>query len=405
MKILVQKFGGTSVGTAERRNQVVRHIIRAREAGYRPVVVVSAMGRAGDPYATDTLLQLVARGKDGTSPRELDLLMSCGEVIAAIVLVQALREQNMPARAYTGAQAGIVTDNHFGCARIIEVKPERIREAIREEVVPVVAGFQGQTQDGEITTLGRGGSDTTAAALGVALQAELVEIFTDVDGIMTADPRIEPQARILETVTYREIAEMAHLGARIIHPRAVEIAMEGHIPIRIRATGSSSPGTLICDGGSGSVEIKGDKVVTGIAHVGGMAQVKIETTADFNESQLALGIFQTLAQAGISLDMIYVSPHLISFIVESYEVKRVRALLNRFPVEVGIKTELAKVSAVGAGMRGVPGVMARVIRALHRAGVNIYQTTDSHANISCLVRESDLEKAVQALHRQFELGR
>lgn len=403
MGILVQKFGGSSMGTAARREQVRGHILEAKAAGHQCVVVVSAMGRLGEPYATDTLLQLVNSGKE-MPWRELDLLMSCGEIISAVVLVQELVKAGHKATALAGGQAGITTDNVHGNARIVEVKPKRVLAAIQAGVIPVVAGFQGRTPEGEITTLGRGSGDTSAVALGVALGAEMVEIYTDVDGVMTADPRVEPNAKRLEVVTYREIAEMAHLGAKVIHPRAVEIAMEGHIPLRIRATGSHSPGTIV-QGVGPEVEIRGDRVVTGIAHIGGMAQVQLETTADFNQAELGLAIFQGLAQAGISLDMIYVSPHRISFILEERWALEAQALLSGFPVEVHIESGMAKVSTVGAGMRGVPGVMARVVAALQAAGVTIFQTTDSHANISCLVREAEVEAAVQALHGQFELGR
>ena len=328
MNILVQKFGGSSMATPARREQVVGHIKEAMAAGYKIVVVVSAMGRSGEPYATDTLLGLVDYGK-GMDPRDLDLLMSCGEVISASVLVSELIKAGQAAAVLTGGQAGILTDDAHGTARIIEVKPDRVLQFLNSGVIPVVAGFQGRTREGEITTLGRGSGDTSAVARGVALQAEMVEIYTDVDGVMTADPRVEPNARRLETVTYREIAEMAHLGAKVIHPRAVEIAMEGHIPLRIRATGSSSPGTLVHSAAS-QVEIRGDRVVTGIAHVGGMIQVQLETTADFNRSELGLAIFQRLAGAGISLDMIYVSPNRISFIIEHRWAKQAEDVLRDF---------------------------------------------------------------------------
>ena len=404
MGILVQKFGGSSMGTAARRGHVMRHILEAKDAGHECVVVVSAMGRAGDPYATDTLLRLVGQGGREVQHRELDLLMSCGEIIAATVLAQELSHAGHRAMALTGGQAGMITDGNYGNARIVEVEPQKVTKALQAGFIPVVAGFQGQTVEGEVTTLGRGSGDTSAVALGVALRAEMVEIYTDVDGVMTADPRVEPHARRLDTVTYREIVEMAHLGARVIHPRAVEIAMEGHMPLRIRATGSNSLGTMVQDNHNGPIEIKSDRVVTGIAHVCGMVQVQLETSDSFSQTDLALTVFRRLAQAGISLDMIYVSPQRIAFIVEKRWVDETRALLGNFPVSVHIQPEVAKVSAVGAGMRGVPGVMARVVAALQGAEVTILQTTDSHANISCLVRETDVGAAVQALHGQFELG-
>ncbi len=404
MSILVQKFGGSSTGTAARREQVVQHILEAKASGHECVAVVSAMGRGGDPYATDSLLQLVGPENNQMPARETDLLMSCGEIIAAVVLTGHLLKAGHRARAFTGGQAGMITDGAHGNARIVEVKPERIKQALRLGFIPVVAGFQGETIDGDVTTLGRGSGDTSAVALGIALGADMVEIYTDVDGILTADPRVEPNARRLDTVTYREIVEMAHLGAKVIHPRAIEIAMEGHMPLRIRATGSTSLGTLVQDGLGGSVEIKSDRLVTGIAHVCDMVQVQLEAGDSFQASDLALLVFQSLAQAGISLDMIYVSPQRIAFIMEQRWAENARALLADFPVEVHVQPNVAKVSAVGAGMRGVPGVMAQVVAALQRAGVSILQTTDSHANISCLVNEADVEVAVQALHCQFALG-
>ncbi|MEW6048068.1 MAG: aspartate kinase, partial [Bacillota bacterium] len=234
MRIVVQKFGGTSVATPETRRQVVRHIVRTRDDGYAVVAVVSAMGRRGDPYATDTLLELLAKEAGTTpDPREQDQLLCCGEVIACTLVAQALIREGVAARSLTAAQAGIVTDEEYGEARVLQVRTERIRRELAAGRVPVVAGFQGITEAGEMTTLGRGGSDTTAAALGVALGAELVEIYTDVDGLKAADPRVVPEAPTLSSVAYREAAELAHLGARVVHPRAVEIAMEGHVPLRI----------------------------------------------------------------------------------------------------------------------------------------------------------------------------
>ncbi|NLK08270.1 MAG: aspartate kinase [Firmicutes bacterium] len=404
MGIVVQKFGGSSTGPKDRRLHVQKHIIDAKNLGYDCVVVVSAMGRAGDPYATDTLRSLVVCDSKYNSARELDLLMSCGETIAASVIAQELTNAGYQARAFTGGQAGVITDHNFGSARIIEVKPEKIKNALASGFIPVIAGFQGLTPDGEVTTLGRGAGDISAVAVGVALGAKMVEIYTDVDGIMTADPRIEPHAQRLHTATYKEIVEMAHLGAKVIHPRAMEIAMEGRISIRIRATGSDSPGTLV-QASPGSPKEISDRTVTGIAHVCGMAQVQLEVSEDCLQSNLPLVVFEKLADSGISLDMIYVSPEKIAFIIEERWITETEILLKEFPIGVCIQQKVAKVSAVGAGMRGVPGVMAQVVKALQGAGVPILQTTDSHANISCLVREEHIKPAVRALHAQFELDR
>src|SRR5690606_12579200 len=226
------------------------------------------MGRAGDPYATDTVLALLDGGAEA-EPRDRDLLLACGEIIACVVLAHALRAQELPAVALTGRDAGIITDANFGNARILRVDAERVLGHLREGRVPVVAGFQGITGDGQVTTLGRGGSDTTAAALGAALRAEAVEIFKDVEGIYTADPRLVPEAVRLDRTSYREIVEMAHLGAKVVHPRAVEIAMEGRVPLRIRPTVGDGPGTLVCDGFGEGLGRGTDRVVTGIAHVPG----------------------------------------------------------------------------------------------------------------------------------------
>lgn len=407
MRIVVQKFGGTSVHTAESRAQVVRRVLQAKEYGLLPAVVVSAMGRNGDPYATDTLIHLAEDESGAMSAREMDLLLSCGEIISATILAQNLQAIGHPAAAFTGNQAGIITNNRFGNARIVEVRPDRINQALQHGIIPVVTGFQGITQDGDVTTLGRGGSDTTAAALGVALKAEVVEIFTDVEGVKTADPRLVPDAPTLETISYREVVELAHLGAKVIHPRAVEIAMEGRVPLKIRSTHSDAPGTLICDGDpkQGMEGVSRDRIVRGIAHIPNVAHVRIRAQKDFNESNLGLEIFERVAAAGVSVDLIYVSPEMIAFIIPAERSRKVEAALSSLELEVEIRTGFAKVSAVGAGMHGVPGVMARVARALSEGGVPIYQTGDSHANISCLIRSEDVQKAVVALHRQFHLSK
>lgn len=404
-RIVVQKFGGTSVATEELRACVARHIERAISEGLRPVVVVSAMGRAGDPYATDTLLQLVQQAGERANGRDVDLLLSCGEVIATVVLSRFLTRRGHVARALTGAQAGLITDGRFGEARILRVEPRRVLEALAAGEIPVIAGFQGISQDGEVTTLGRGGSDTSAAALAVALSAEALEVYTDVDGIKTADPRLFPEAVTLERATYREVAELAHVGAKIIHPRAVEIAMKGKIPIRIRQTTSDAPGTLVCDDALlDPMEAEPeDRPVTGIAHIVDRCQAVVSPPA--GDSSAAVQLFEALAAAGISADMIYVSPDRIAFIVAGNLEGRMKAVLQKLGWPHAVTGGLAKVSAVGAGMHGVPGVMAKIARALHQAGIEILQTTDSHANISCLIREEEVSKAVSALHREFALGK
>lgn len=404
MGIIVQKFGGTSVSTPEKRELVAAKICQAKNRGDQVVVVVSAMGRRGDPYATDTLIDLASEIVSLVNLRELDLLMACGEIIAAVVMTQTLKTKGVDGVAFTGAQAGIITDLQFSDAHIKEIRPTRILKFLNEGKVVVVAGFQGVSAEGEITTLGRGGSDTTAAALGVALKAEVVEIYTDVDGVMTADPQIVPQAKPLETVTYQELCEMAHLGAKVIHPRAVEIAMEGRVPLRIRSTFSEDPGTLVCDGRPiGAIEIRRDKTVTGLAHLANMALVDIDSEMDLNASGLSLQVFEAMAASGISVDMIQVSPLAIRFIVNQSIAAQAERVLAATGLRVKVTTGFAKVAIVGSGMRGIPGVMARMVKGLRQAEIGIFHSTDSHTNIACLVKQEAMSEALQALHKQFEL--
>lgn len=402
MKIVVQKFGGTSVADASGRTAIVGHVRRVRDEGASPVVVVSAMGRKGDPYATDTLLGLVGANPD-MPKRELDLLMACGETISAVVLAGVLRSEGIPATVLTGPQAGIVTDEEHGRATVIAVRPDAVHGALKDGQVPIVTGFQGATVDGEITTLGRGGSDTTAAVLGVALGAEVIEIYTDVDGIKTADPRLVPDAVTLGNITYSEAIELAHLGAKVIHPRAVQIAMASRVPIKIRCNGSDSPGTLITSGlyrGPGAI-LYPDRPVTGIACVRDQVYVKIHVSEG---DEGVVGLFDQLGTFGISLDMIHVSQERVAFTLAGDQRAETERILNALGIGYTLESACAKVSAVGGGMHGVPGVVSRVFRALSSVGVEVLETSDSHANISCLVREADMERAVSALHQEFRLS-
>lgn len=400
MRILVQKFGGTSVRSPEARAAALDKVIAARKSGYSPVVVVSAMGRAGEPYATDTLIKYAREAAGGEiNLRDNDLLMSCGEIISAVVIAGALEGRGYAARAVTGWQAGIYTNDRFGNASYYEVDTERLYEMLNSGIIPVVTGFQGITRSGDVTTLGRGGSDTTAAILGSALRAEAVEIYTDVDGIMTADPRLLPEARVISDVSYNEVFQMADHGAKVIHPRAVEIAMRGNVPLIVRNTMSDAAGTRISSDASGFEEAAGD-VLSGIAYVGGRAQVKAGPLAPAMEKELLL----RLAEAGISIDLINVFPETVVITIDDDKEARTRAILEALGCEFVIIGGLGKVSAVGSRMRGVPGVMARIIRALSDDGVAVLQTADSHMTISCLIHSSDAQKAVRALHEEFKLS-
>ncbi|SHK64783.1 aspartate kinase [Desulforamulus aeronauticus] len=405
MKFLIQKFGGTSLVTQESRDHVAHRIITAADEGYVPVVVVSAMGRVGEPYATDTLINFALAINRDLPAREMDLLMSCGEVISGVAMINTLQRMGRQAVLLTGAQAGIITDSNHSDARIIRVDPKNIITQAEQGKIVVVTGFQGISENGEVTTLGRGGSDTTASALGVALNADCIDIYTDVEGVMTADPRIVEDARILDTVTYNEICQLAHEGAKVIHPRAVEIAMQSNIPLRVRSTFSETTGTLVTShhGVYGTIDITRDRLACGVTHVAGVTQLKI-LVKDINVEHPALRIFRSLALADISIDFINVSPELIMITVKDELAKKALDVLENLGITPQVRSNCAKVSTVGAGITGVPGVMARIVQALTEEGVEILQSSDSHTTIWVLVERDDMKKAIRALHRKFELG-
>ncbi|EAD1384134.1 aspartate kinase [Listeria monocytogenes] len=398
MKIIVQKFGGTSVQNEKSRLMAFNHIKQVLKEGYKVVVVVSAIGRYGDPYATDTLLELIGAKNTKLTAREQDTLLSVGETISASVFTNMLKEAGIKAEAFSGGQAGIITSDDHLTAKITEVDTTRLKNALAELDVAVVAGFQGITANGDITTLGRGGSDTSAAALGVSLQADYIDIFTDVDGMMTADPRIVEHARSLPRVSYNEVSNMAYQGAKVIHPRAVEIAMTAKIPMRIRSTYLESTGTLVTSlaDDSGHFDVK-ERMVTGVAHVTNLTQISVQTDT-VKAQQLA---FKILADAGISLDFINISTNSVIFTVPEEKSHVVKQLLEDEALETSVRQACAKVSIVGAGITGVPGVTAKIVGALSEKNIPILQSADSHTTIWVLVREEDLISAVNALHDVF----
>jgi aspartate kinase len=361
------------------------------------------MGRKGEPYATDTLLSLVKDKNSRISKREQDLLLSCGEIISAVVFSNMLNENGINASAFTGAQAGFVTNDDFTNAKIIEMKCDRLLKTLREFDVVVVTGFQGQTKTGDPTTLGRGGSDTSASALGVALQVEYIDIFTDVEGVMTADPRIVQDARPLDVVTYNEICNMAYQGAKVIHPRAVEIAMHAKVPIRVRSTYSDGVGTLVTAYGGA---VKGrdvqEHLVTGIAHVPNVTQIKV--LAKDGPYDLHAQVFKEMANEGISVDFINISPTGVAYTVSDDLADRAVTVLRAIGYEPLVARRCAKVSIVGAGITGVPGVTSKIVTALSEKGIQILQSADSYTTIWVLVKESDLVEAVNALHGAFQLA-
>ena len=405
MRILVQKFGGTSVSTAENRRLAAEKISHAIEEGFSPVVVISAMGRNGQPYATDTLIGVAREAHSLLSRRELDMMMGCGEIISAVVMASTLQNFGLDAVVLTGGQAGIITDNQFGNARILKVDPSRVRAELAAGKIPVVCGFQGVSAEGDLTTLGRGGSDTTASALGAALPAETIEIYTDVDGIMTADPRLVPHAHILDRISYAEVSQLAHQGAKVIHPRAVEFAMQKNIPLVVKSTFSNAPGTLIttsaqveetCDAGIS------DRVATGVTYVKKISQITVELTAGSKHADNS-GIFKILAGSGINVDLINILPRQVLFTVQEDDDAETRQRLLDAGYQLTVLPNCAKVSVVGGGMGDVPGVMAGFVEALAAKGIPLLQTVDSQTSISALIDGKYLEIAVSALHSQFNL--
>ncbi|MBS1722230.1 MAG: aspartate kinase [Armatimonadetes bacterium] len=444
MKIRVMKFGGTSVQTKEARHTAALKVISAKEQGFAPVVVVSAIGRKGEPYATDTLIGLL-RDIDPAvepDPRELDLLMACGEILSSAIFAHTLKTLGQPAISLRGGQAGIRTDGCYGNARILGINPLGLMEALKRGLIPVVCGFQGVWVQGrlpgaELTTLGRGGSDTTASGLGAALRAERVEIYTDVDGVKTADPRMVSGAPTLRQVTYDEVAEVAHLGAKVVHPRAAEIAMRFDIPLWVKNTFSEDPGTEIVPRDS----FPGRRV-TGVTHSGKLVyvQASLEPVSTAHRVEFAARVYETLAKHSINLHMINLSPDGIGFAVSREQYPNLVDVFDGLVVPIGhdaiyvfqagestskgaaSQMELLKplgdpvkvalqvtegctmVSLVGYDYMQQPGVFFDVLCRFHDAQIPVLQTSDSDFSLSCLIPESELSKAVRLLHDGFGLA-
>ena len=396
MKILIQKFGGTSVSTPDKRVCVLNKVKEAIKNGYMPVVVVSAIGRKGDPYATDTLLSLIGENKTHLANQEKDLLMCCGEIISSVVLSELFSKEGIKCRVLTGGQAGILTDNNFSNADVLKVDAVKVYDLLMEGTVPIVTGFQGVTKNGEFTTLGRGGSDTTATLLGEALNAEAIEIFTDVDGIMTADPRIVEDAKVIDKISYSEVFQLADHGAKVIHPRAVSYAMKGNIPIYIKNTMSNANGTMI----SSSDEMNNTHIITGITHMPLRTQVSIRFEEDTPSSN---DLFTVLADEGVSIDLINVFPQYKAFTIDDSDTDKVKAILDKLCPDYSIIRNCSKVSVIGSGMKGIPGVMSKILKALSIENIKVLQTADSHMTIWCLVEEHNTKKAINILHKTFNL--
>ena len=409
MGLIVQKYGGSSVADAEGLKRVANRIVATKKAGHQVVVVVSAMGDT-----TDELLDLANQVSPLPNGRELDMLLTAGERISMALLAMAINNLGHEARSFTGSQAGVLTTSTHGRARIIDVAPGRITEALAEGAIAIVAGFQGINQETkDVTTLGRGGSDTTAVALAAALEADVCEIYTDVDGIFTADPRVVPSARKLKTVTYEEMLELAASGAKVLHLRCVEYARRYDMPIHVRSSFSNNEGTwVVKDHPEGGTTME-QAVIAGIAHDKSEAKVTVVGVPD--RAGIAARIFQAIADADINIDMIVQNVSAaatgltdISFTLPKTEGSNATTILQRIQGEIGFSSiqyddQIGKLSLVGAGMRSHPGVTANFFSCLADAGVNIEMISTSEIRISIICRESDLDKGVRAAHTAFDL--
>ncbi|MCK2237618.1 MULTISPECIES: aspartate kinase [unclassified Crossiella] len=408
MALVVQKYGGSSVETAERIKRVAERIVETRKAGNDVVVAVSAMGDT-----TDDLLDLASQVAPVPPAREMDMLLTSGERISMSLLAMAIHALGAEARSYTGSQAGVITTSAHGKARIIDVTPGRIREALDQGAIAIVAGFQGVSQHSkEITTLGRGGTDTTAVALAAALNADVCEIYTDVDGVFSADPRIVPDAKHLEQITYEEMLEMAACGAKVLHLRSVEYARRNGMPIRVRSSFNNKPGTLV----TGSMEDLAveQALITGVAH--DRSEAKITVTGVPDHPGVAARIFRVIADAELDIDMVVqnvsraVSGRTdITFTLPRTGGPIAVAALDKAKPEIGFESvaydeHVGKVSLIGAGMRSHPGVTATFCEALAKVGVNIEIISTSEIRISVICRDTQLDDAVRALHGAFDLG-
>ncbi len=402
--ILVMKFGGTSLDGPARIRAVTEIIGVALDEGFQPVIAASAMGKT-----TDALLALARELEADVAGRDLDLLLSTGEVVSCALLSGALNARGLPARAFTGPAAGIVTDRRHGRARIQHIAPARLRQVLTDGIIPIVAGFQGATDDGSVTTLGRGASDTTAVALATALDADHCRIYTDVDGIYSADPRVVPKARRIGRISYEEILEMAILGASVMHPRSIEVAGRNRVTIEVRSSFNSNPGTWIMH--SDQIDIETGTGVRAVVTDADVAQITVVGVPD--RPGLAHSVLAPLAQAGISVDLIVqnISHHGltdISFSVQRSDAHEAIRTTRVVAKEIGAssvstETDVGKISVVGTGMVSRPGVAAAMFGALADAKINIHSITTSEIRVTCLIGEQHLAEGARVLHSAFGL--
>jgi len=402
MALIVQKYGGSSVADAGKIKNVAGRIARTRDQGNQVVVVVSAMGDT-----TDELIQLAYQLVEKPDSRELDVLLSTGEVVSSTLLAMALHGMGYPAISLSGAQAGIRTDSAYSRARILQVDPKRVVRELEKGNIVIVAGFQGITEDMDITTLGRGGSDTTAVALAATLGAEVCQIYTDVDGVYSADPRLVPEAERLDEIHYEEMLELATYGAKVMHPRAVELGELFHLPILVASSFNENPGTLI----HGGVAMEVRNKVRSIAHNLNVGKITVVGVPD--RPGIAAAIFGPLAKAGISVDTIVQNASIqgitdLTFTVVKSELARAMEVVKPIAAQIGAREcasddKLGAVSIIGTGMQNTPGFAGRMFSTLSEKNINIQLITTSEIRITCIINSSEVKDAVRALHRAFEI--
>lgn len=410
MALIVQKYGGTSVGTIERIKNVARRIIKTKEAGNQVVVIVSAMG-----HTTDELISLLHQITKNPNPREYDMLLSTGEQVSAALLASAIIEMGHKAISLTGGQAGVLTEDIPSKARIKEVKFDRLKKELASGNIVVVTGFQGVDSKGDITTIGRGGSDTSAVVIAAALKADICEIYTDVDGIYTTDPRIVPEARKLDRISHEEMLEMASVGAQVMHPRSIECGKIHGIDIHVRSSLNENTGTIISSikDKKGREKMEKSGLVTGIALDTNVAKIGILQVPD--KPGVASEIFSALAKEKISVDMIVQSIHGgnvadLSFTISRSELKKAKEIVEKVAKKLNAKgviadDKVAKISLIGVGMVGAPGVAAKMFETLAKNHINIQMISTSEIRISCIIDEKLAKKAVKLLHSSFELDK
>jgi aspartate kinase len=404
MSLIVQKYGGSSVANVERIKAVAKRIVARKKKGDRLVVVVSALGDT-----TDDLIELAGQIAKNPDDREMDMLLSTGEQISVALLALAVQTLGFKATSLTGSQVGILTDAFHTKARIIDINTKRIKHALKAGHIVIVAGFQGCTENREITTLGRGGSDLTAVALAKALQASRCEIYTDVDGIFTTDPRIVPEARKIDQISYDEILELASLGAQVMHSRSVEVGKKFNVPIYVSNSRNTKKGTLITKESKGMEEI----VVSGVALTESEAKITLFKVPD--KPGVAADLFSTLADASINIDVIIQNKTEtkttdISFTCEKSDLNKAKKVVEKISKKLGAKDvtydeKIAKVSVVGVGMRTHSGVAARVFKCLAKKKINIDMISTSEIKISCVLAQNKGREALKAIHKEFELDK